>query len=85
MLYSTEESLAFFDFSRSIKLPNNQYGTTKVIKKIMSQNPMVSILKKAKNPKYWSNSNISSNSDTKIKKLKGIRNRFKKKIVNKFH
>ena len=49
-----------FSLYISIRLPNNQYGITKVSKKIINQNPMVNIVKKAKNPKYWSNSNMIS-------------------------
>ncbi len=39
---------------------------TNVNKNIINQKPMVRILRKAKKPKYWSNSNISSSSITKI-------------------
>ena len=37
---------------RSIAEPNTQYGITKVNRKIISQNPIVKMVKKAKNPKY---------------------------------
>ena len=49
---------SFRSFHISLKLPTNQYGTTKVNKKIISQKPMVRMVKNAKKPKYWSNSNI---------------------------
>tara|TARA_R110002012_G_scaffold99461_3_gene237426 strand:- start:5093 stop:5350 length:258 start_codon:yes stop_codon:yes gene_type:complete len=39
-------------------LPINQYGTTKVNRNIINQKPIVKIVRKAKKPKYWSNSNI---------------------------
>lgn len=45
-------------FSNSIMLPPNQYGTTNNNKNIINQKPMVKMVKNAKNPKYWSNSNI---------------------------
>ena len=40
------------------KFPVNQYGITNVARKIISQNPIVKIVKKARKPKYWSNSII---------------------------
>ena len=42
-------------------LPVNQYGTTKVKRNIINQKPMVKMVKKAKNPKYWSNSTMKYN------------------------
>jgi hypothetical protein len=58
--YSSSWALlaSFLSLNISRRLPINQYGTTKVNKKIINQKPMVKMVKNAKNPKYWSNSNI---------------------------
>jgi hypothetical protein len=49
---------ANFSLKNSIADPKTQYGIAKVNKNIINQNPKVKIDKKAKNPKYWSKSNI---------------------------
>lgn len=49
---SSKRRAARFSFQSSIKFPTNQYGTANNNKKNMSQNPMVKIDRKAKNPKY---------------------------------
>lgn len=60
-LLGTSLRPSFFSCNHSIKEPVNQYGMTKVNKKIISQKPMVNIDKKVKNPRYWSNSNMIFN------------------------
>ncbi len=47
-------SFAFWRFSLShcIKFPVNQNGITKVMRKIINQNPMVRMVKNAKKPRY---------------------------------
>jgi len=51
----------------SLKAPINQKGITNVSKKIINQKPMVSMVRKERNPKYWSNSNIGSFYMTKVR------------------
>ena len=48
----------FLSLSHSKKEPVTQYGIIKVRSKIISQNPMVTIVINNKKPRYWSNSNI---------------------------
>ena len=43
---------ANFSLKNSIADPKTQYGIAKVNKNIISQKPIVSIVAKAKNPKY---------------------------------
>ena len=45
-----------FSLSHCIKFPVNQNGITKVMRKIINQNPMVRMVKNAKKPRYGSNS-----------------------------
>lgn len=47
-------SFAFWRFSLShcIKFPVNQNGITKLMRKIINQNPMVRMVKNAKKPRY---------------------------------
>ena len=71
VLWIYDSDMAFlaarFSLKASIAEPNTQYGMAKVRRKIINQNPIVSMVKNAKNPKYWSNSKIIANNfDTKI-------------------